>query len=57
MGFDVSTKETNIEPADMKFLRPLVKYSLFDYKTNIEIRQELKTENIFKRETSRLIRK
>jgi hypothetical protein len=35
-----------IEAAEMKLLRPLAGYALYDYKTNYSIRRELQTDCI-----------
>jgi hypothetical protein len=35
-----------IEAAEMKLLRPLVGYTVYDHKTNVSVRRELQTECI-----------
>jgi hypothetical protein len=37
---------TNTAAAEMKLLRPLAGYALYDHKTNDSIRRELQTDNI-----------
>jgi hypothetical protein len=41
-----ASQRRKIEAAEMKLLRPLAGYALYDHKTNDSIRRELRTENI-----------
>jgi hypothetical protein len=41
-----ASQRRRIEAAEMKLLRPLAGYALYDHKTNDSIRRELQTDNI-----------
>jgi hypothetical protein len=41
-----ASQRRKIEAAEMKLLRPLAGYALYDYKTNDSIRRELQTDRI-----------
>jgi hypothetical protein len=42
----IASQRQRIEAAEMKLLRPLAGYALYDHKTNDSIRRELQTDNI-----------